>query len=286
MATQLFQPPHGSLAWLDDAIARSQDRVFSETILLTPMLANELLKNNEANRHVSPLVVQQYASDVRGQRWSLNGEPIIVAKNGQMNDGQHRCLAVIDANEPIEVVITFGVTRESQATVDTGKKRTVADIAGMRGVPNAALASAISRMAIAFERSNGRNLHASKEISSAENLDRAQTDAAVAEAATYATSHSRYCKQHVGGSAIGFCFYILTRIHRNDAKAYLDQVCIGEGIKRNDPAHSVRERLLNEGKQRDKKVAIILRGWTFYKRGRNVGPTSLPATLPFPALFS
>ncbi|WP_156353152.1 MULTISPECIES: hypothetical protein [unclassified Sphingomonas] len=285
MATQLFQPPYGSPAWFHTAATSARDGIAFHQVRLTPELANEMLKNNEGNRHVSPLLVAKYSADIVAGRWALNGEPIIVSKDGKLNDGQHRASAVIDANTPIDVVMVFGVERETRTTVDLGKVRTLSDILSMEGVANAALSAAIANMVLAYERSSGQNLHHSKYITSGESKARVHADPAIAAAATYATTKTRYAKKYVGGSAIGFCFYILSRIDLNAAHEYLDKVCMGENLKRNDPAHSVRERLLNEGKQRDKKVSVILRGWTFYRRNRSVAPTNLPASLPFPAVF-
>lgn len=285
MATQIFQPPSGSPAWFHERVMRSQGGIFTEMVHLTPSLANELLKNNESNRHVSSLIVGQYATDMRAGNWSLNGEPIIISRDGKLNDGQHRCLAVIDANATIDVLMVFGVSRDSRTTVNQGKKRTVGDYAAMNGRPNAILATTIARMALAYERSDGQNLHQVKYLTSAEILAREMEDTLIAEAATYAGSHAKRCKKYVGASAVGFCFYILSRVDRQAARDFMDKVCGGEGLKRNDPAYTARDRLLSEGKQRDKKVALILRAWTFYRRGRSVGATSLPATLPFPAVF-
>lgn len=285
MATQLFQPPHGTPAWLHATAALAQDHLICEKVKLTPALANELLKNNDGNRNTSQVLVQQYSADIASGRWALNGEPIIISKDGKLNDGQHRCEAVIDANATIEVVMVFGVERETRTTVDVGKKRTLADMLSMEGVVNSALSAAVASMVLAYERSGGQNLHYAKYLSSAGTKERVHADPLIAVAAAYAGHNTKHAKRYVGGSAIGFCFYILSKIDVTAARDYMDKVCVGEGLKRGNPAHSVRERLLNEGKQRDKKVALILRGWTFHQRGKQVATTSLPATLPFPALF-
>jgi hypothetical protein len=287
MATSLFQSkaPVGSPAWLHSTVASAQDHIRSERGVLTPDLANELLKSNDGNRGVSAVAVAQFSADITADRWAMNGEPIIVAKNGLLVDGQHRCHAVIDANKSIETIFVVGVEPQCRLTVDVGRKRTASDILHIEGVPNAAIAGAIARLAISFESSAGQHLHNAKYVTSAEIRERISADAKIAHSAVIGARYATVARRYVSGSTIGFCHYVLSRINPVAAQEYIEKVVLGEGLKRNDAAYSVRERLLSEGKQRDKKVALILRGWTFYRRNRSVAVTSLPAKLPFPALF-
>src|SRR6185369_3431611 len=75
--------------------------------------------------------------EIKGGRWTLNGEPIIVSDTGELNDGQHRCRAVIDANTPIDVVLIVGIKRDTRITLDQGKVRTAGDFLSMEGNINA-----------------------------------------------------------------------------------------------------------------------------------------------------
>lgn len=285
MATQLFQPPHGSPAWFHAMVAASQDSVRTEVVTLTPTLASELLKNNDRNRSVRQTKVQQYTADITAGRWVFNGEPLIVSRNGLLNDGQHRAYAVIDANTPIQTLIVFGVDRDSRTTIDQGGARGAADYAQMEGLQNAATATSIARMVMAFERANGLHLSKTKEVTNAEIMDRLYSDPKIAEAAHFAVGTARHANKYAAGTVLGFCFYMLSRINPGEAQAYMDEVCLGEGLRRGDPAHTVREKLLDEGKARDRKASIIFRGWNFRRRGRKVQPNGLKSTLPFPALI-
>jgi hypothetical protein len=266
-------------------VSASQDTVLTDVVNLTPELASELLKNNDRNRSVRQTKVQQYATDIVAGRWVFNGEPLIVSKNGLLNDGQHRAYAVIDSNSPISTLIVFGVDRDSRTTVDQGGARGASDYAQMEGVLNAASATSIARMVMAYERTDGQHLSKTKEVTNAEIMARIASDPKIGDAAHFAVSTARHASKFAAGTVLGFCFYVLTRIHRGEAERYLEQVCIGEGLRRGDPAHTVREKLLDEGKSRDRKASIIFRGWNFNRRGRKVQPNGLKSTLPFPALI-
>jgi hypothetical protein len=284
MATQLKQAPHGTPAWFHQTASLAQNDVITEVVMLTPQLATEILKYNDHNRHIRQTKVAQYSADMSSGRWMFNGEPIIISKDGKVNDGQHRAHAVIDANTPIKTLMIFGLDRDTRTTVDQGSARGAGDYAAMEGIQNAMTASTIARLVMAYERSSGQSLHAAKEVTNAEIMQRLHDDQKIAEAATYGTSVGRHANKFAAGTVIGFCFCILSRIDYAEAKTYMDQVCMGEGLRRADPAHTVREKLLDEKKDRARKAAIILRGWNFYRRGRKVQSNGLKATLPFPAL--
>lgn len=285
MATQLLQPPHGSPAWFAERVIAAQARPQMEIVDLTPSLAKYMLDGNDNNRSVRQTKLTQYSSDMAGGNWTLNGEPIIISKDGKLNDGQHRCLACIDSNATVPVVIMFGIERETRLTVDQGAARGASDFLSMEGVPNAATQASIARMAIAFERNEGKSLAGSSFITSVDVRHRVANDPALAAAATFAATNSPYSRQFAAGSLLGFAYYILSKVHHDDAKTFLERVARGDGLKVRDPAHTLREKLISEGKSRDRKVAMILKAWNFHRRGMKVAPGSLNGTLPFPALI-
>lgn len=111
-------------------------------ILLTPELAQKLLSQNSGNRIVSGLLVAEYAQAIAEGRWRYNGETIIVSKTGRLLDGQHRCLAVVKAGIAIEVALVDDVDEDVFDTLDSGKKRSAADVLGMGGISNANMVAA------------------------------------------------------------------------------------------------------------------------------------------------
>lgn len=279
--TDLFQA--GTVHWLNKCIERGKSETFSEVTMLTPGLAGELLRRNGGNRNVRPIKAEQYAADMAAGRWVLNGEPIIISKEGLLNDGQHRAQAVVESSTPIPCIIVFGVERDTRTTVDQGAARTSGDYLAMEGVENAALAAAISRMILAYSAAKGQSLSRSNRLTNAQVVARVKSDPAIGKAAHFASGHNR---SPVTGSVVGFCHYIFSEVDEADAVAFLEQVTFGENLKRRDPAHSVRERILNiDCKSREAQIALLIRGWNFFRRNMQVAPSSLPATLPFPALI-
>lgn len=263
--------PAGTVHWLNECIERGKLGRFSEEVTLTPGLAGELLRRNEGNRTIRMVKLSQYITDIAAGNWALNGEPIIVSTEGLLNDGQHRCAAVIEANRPIVVSLAFGYDRDTRLTIDQGAARCAGDYMLMDGIPNASLQAAISRSLIAYEGNEGRSLLNTARVTTAEQRDRVSRDAEIALSAAFAHHHFRTARYYVAGSVLGFCHYVLSEIHHGDAETYLTQIATGEGLKAKDPAYAVRERLLSAGKcGAEKKIHIIFRGWNAFRQGRKL----------------
>ena len=122
--------------WTSERVKRSKSGVFAERVTLTPVLAAILLSRNPHNRNISAISLSRMASDMAGGRWRFNGEPIIVAKTGELNDGQHRCKAVVDSGVPIDTLIVFGADRDTRDSVDSGRMRKVGDVFAMHAFQN------------------------------------------------------------------------------------------------------------------------------------------------------
>lgn len=282
MATQFFQPPVASPAWFHTMVERAAkaDEPLMEIVDMTPALAAEILKNNPDNRSLRNSKMVQLANDIRAGRWVFNGEPIIISRNGLLNDGQHRANAVIEANVPIKVLMVFGLERSTRTTVDQGAGRTAGDYMQMDGVHNATVVASIGRWLIAYENFEGRGIGSSNYVSNGEIIARFAEDPLVARAARFASTMAKHCRRHATPQIIGFCFALFSRINAVEAETYMRQVCVGENIKKSDPAFAVREGLLRERLTSVMKVHIIFRGWNAFRQGRKLDLAKVAGNLP------
>ncbi len=277
------QPQAGTVHWLNVCSERGKNEVFSETITVTPGLAGELLRRNENNRPISEARVRQYARDMIGGKCVFNGEPIIISVSGELNDGQHRLQAIIASNKPQAMLIVFGVERDTRVTVDQGGARTAGHYLGMDGIKNANLCASIARLVIGYEESGGTKTRS--DATNAEVVSRVRRDAAIGVAAQYAGSVQKYARGLVTGTFIGAAYYIFAEIDEASAKEFLDQVCIGENIKRGQPAFAVRQALArHEGvgnhKERRNVMEALFRGWNAHRQGRKQDFTKSLGVLP------
>jgi hypothetical protein len=265
------KPQAGTMHWFRQCIERGDREVFSETTTLTPGLAGELLKLNPDNRNVRKAKLEQFIHDMQRGSWTFNGEPIIISRDGLINDGQHRLRAMVEANTTLPMLFVFGVEREARLTVDQGSARSAGDFLGMEGVENANVAASIARLVMAVERENYARLFREQDVTNIEIRRRVTSDQKMSEAAAYAVSVYRYTKSLCAPAVIGTAFYLLSEVHPGDAKEFMDHVSIGEGLLRDSPAYAVRDALLSLPRgSRGKRLEAIFRGWVKHRAGESL----------------
>lgn len=273
----------GTVHWLNDCIARAASSVVMEVATISPGLASVILEHRNEHNRPMKWKVEHYAADMRAGRWQFNGEPILFSADGQLNDGQNRLQAIIDANLSQPLVCIFGLARDSRMSVDQGAARSAGDYLGMGGSKNAHNVASIAKGVLAYERGEGQRL-ASHDITNAEVVARAKTDPMIDEACDYAVSVYPRTRAFAAPKIIGAAFYLLNDVDAEDAKAYMDAVSLGEGLRRSDPAYAVREALISQGKGHlQSKMEIIFRGWVAFRQGRPLKMAKVLGT--FPALI-
>ena len=109
----------------------------TELITITPKMAEEFLaKNMKRNRPVMKSTVNAYARTMKAGGWNTTHQGIAFNDKGELIDGQHRLHAIIAANVPITMNVTYDVHQipGEAFTIDMGRKRTYGNIAVMSGM--------------------------------------------------------------------------------------------------------------------------------------------------------
>lgn len=131
-----------------------QDSV--EVIALTPEFAQELLDHNKMNRVIRLDWVDYLATEMTEGRWHINGDTLVIDEEGELMDGQHRCLAVIKSGVTYPAVVIRQVAPEARLTIDDPMKRTFADDLVMNGQgPNATTREAVLRRIMVWNEYKG-----------------------------------------------------------------------------------------------------------------------------------
>ncbi|HMT13114.1 MAG TPA: hypothetical protein PKE19_00050 [Aestuariivirga sp.] len=267
------------LAGLLNKARQSPGRIYSGIEIINPSRAEALLNVNPGNRALSTKAIEDYAEDMAAGRWAVNGEAIVISDTGELNDGQHRCEAVITADVSIQALVVCGVSRASRTTTDMGKIRRVGDLAHMLGVPDAITVSAAATLLMAIEDETISNSMRDGRVNSArptrqEVLKFITANLEDIRRAMGALNASKCVK--VGSfSRMAACLAALARATGdfNGAAAYVRDVSEGENLSRNNPAYVVRERLIAEKQSRKltsgMTVEALIRGWN-YRRARTV----------------
>lgn len=99
----------------------------TEIETITPDIAKEYLRCNLKNRLVKPRNVESIARQIKRGEYKLTHQGIAFNRNGELVDGQHRLLAVIMANQPVEMMVTRGLDNDVVLAIDRGVNRSVRD---------------------------------------------------------------------------------------------------------------------------------------------------------------
>lgn len=101
---------------------------------VTPAMAEMWLQHNFNNRPVSLDTVRAYAREMKRGKWLPNHQGIAFNDRDELNDGQHRLMAIVLSGCTVRLMVTFGLPSKVKGTrmtgmdvVDRGKTRTVAD---------------------------------------------------------------------------------------------------------------------------------------------------------------
>jgi len=99
--------------------------------MVTPEMAKGYLLNNTDNRNKRGWWVSGLANMIKRGEWIPTHQGVAFSKSGKLLDGQHRLEAIIEANMPVEMLVTTGVRDDAYKVLDNGIKRTLADLTGI-----------------------------------------------------------------------------------------------------------------------------------------------------------
>ena len=266
----------------------------SEKKKVTPKLAREYLKSNWKNRTIRPSQVGQIATDIREGRWELNGEALKFDVDGNMIDGQHRCLAIIESEtEGVQTLVVTGLPRKVQRTLGGAISRNFADELTMRGVSYASVASGAAKTCAVFERFGHWESKFVREISMTDQgaaFDRNE-DAIMASTLKIVRLYGANKGGHfLPTQAMMAGLYIQFARHDLEvADHFVDRCYTGIGLEEDDPIYRLR-RLFNPRDIHRRmgfalRNAVVIKAFNLVCEGREVRHLTWRRTGPHPEPF-
>lgn len=257
--------------WLDAQVGQVGSKISAPVVDLTPDIAAALLERNPNNRSLSKTKVDDFTHDMKNGDWKLNGEPVIIASDGSLNDGQHRCYAVMQSGVTVKTVMIFGVERETRDTLDQGKNRLVGDYLYMLGKQNANHLAAAARMLWQWQ-NIGFITHAAAAGAGKFKPTRTELIHLVQNTPSLVKSlDAVYAKNSARLGSIGmvaFCHYAM-KVASNESAVteFVQSLVSGAGLEDDDPRLYCRNRLMGErgSMGANQKVELIFRTWNAYR---------------------
>lgn len=248
-----------------------------EILTITPARAQEMLANNTHNRSINQRAVDRLTAAILAGEWQFNAQPIQVAKDGTLLDGQHRLLACVKANLPIEVLVIWNAQMSSQETMDMGKSRSVADILRLRGYKNQSVIAALGRR-IALAEVYGFKagiVISFREVSNGAILRAAESIVDISRYTTQAKAIADLCKFNSG--LTGYLMWWLDQVDRVDSEFFWDKLYSGDGLQNGQAIYALRQFALNRDvKNRGtylhniQTAGIVLKAWNRFRTGEPV----------------
>lgn len=260
--------------WFDRMVRQSAVvGIQTEMHRLTPALAEHLLdETNAGNRNLRAGSIAAYAKDIAAGRWRTNGEAIKVSREGRLNDGQHRCHAVMEAGQSIEVLWVFGLARESRETLDQGSVRTAGDYLKMAGQPYATNASTVARLVLEIKSGGAAGLTRQHRPTKRQIVEYVTAHPGIIESCSLIPM--RQAKAIGGHSALATAHYLISEVGELETvDGFFHRLLTGEELQARDPILICRNRLIEMVANRErpnKRLECIIRGWNNHRSERRV----------------
>lgn len=257
--------------WIDRNVRSAEENPVSFPVELTPELAAALLERNENNRNFTESRVQNLVTDILSGRWQFNGEPLIVSRDGLLNDGQHRCRAVVESGRSIRTMISFGFDRESRMTLDQGAVRTAGNYLSMEGLPSGNHMAAVAGLIWMYLEHGRIGSSGNERPTKSQILHIAQSYGDIHDSLLAAGKTNGVMSK----SMLAFCHWVFSRkSHPNVVKYFIDKLIDGTELPPKSPILYARNRLGKDRLTSNEKLHLVFRAWNAYRRGDKV--TSLP----------
>lgn len=241
--------------------------------LVTPKQAQRWLGQNDSNRHLRTKLVERYARDIEEGRWTYNPDGIAIREDGELQNGQHRLSAIVQAGSPAWLLIVRGMPRPAEINIDTGAKRMFGDFLQMeRGEQHGAVLAAIVSFVWRWRQQPSLATGSGKLTPTAAELI-ATFDAG---SDIFRDAAERVAKQWrlapIAPSIQGGLFCVFSSIDYDDAVEFFDRFATGADVSKGDPALVLRNQLFN-AKARSRAAppkmasAWTVHAWNVFRRG-------------------
>lgn len=237
--------------------------------IVTPALAEEWLGKNVSNRRVKQGKVRAFARDIKAGNWLMTGELIKFDTTGKLLDGQHRLLAVIAADTAIAAWVLRDLDAAAQKVMDTGAKRTAADMFHIAGYRNSLSVAALAVYAIRYTTVGRDTTEINPTHSEIEEFVVANPDLVDA---IERTNRLRKTLAPVQPSLLALSFWVLSRVDFYAAEAFFTAWETKVGLTSGDPLIALDRRLKTaiterQNVNRDEWMSVIFRAWNARRAG-------------------
>lgn len=118
-------------------------QIYSRIVTVTPQKAEYFLTKNVKNRNISEGKVTSYANAMMRGEWKDCVDTISFDINGNLQNGQHRLLAIVKSGITVNMVCVYNMPEDSFTAYDCGRRRNAGQLFAMKSVANGHMVAAM-----------------------------------------------------------------------------------------------------------------------------------------------
>jgi hypothetical protein len=244
----------------------------TELRVVTPEIAKEMLSRNHGNRNVSDRHVEFLSSQMKGDRWVFDGQPIRFNVNGRLLDGQHRLNAIIKSGKEQQFLIVTGIESSAFKVMDTGKNRNSSDVFKIQGIDYGSQVSVTTRLV--YNIKQGTNAVSTK-VSNSELLEYFESNESILDCVKQSEKLYKEFGRILSWTHIAAFMYLFSEKSVTESEDFFNKLCTGLDLSINSPIYVLRKKLMSDAVSiqklpRNDKYALIIKSWNHYRKGSEV----------------
>jgi hypothetical protein len=251
-----------------------QDFYGTKTLMFDRELAEAVLKLNTGNRRVNRRKIEQLVRQMKAGEFENTGEPIIISAEGVINNGQHRLLALVEADISLDMDVRFGIPRKAFSKTDTGTSRSSGDVLTIKGVGAGGQVASAVRLLVLYHRGLPGSI---REFVSNDEVAKAFDGWLDIEDIVGRVNKHAFPKAVKSTPLYATAFLASRTSGKGKLEAWLDAVATGLEVSRDNPAYQLRERLMRgidaaigtrEGQL--ERFALMVKSWNLWAKGETI----------------
>ena len=221
-------------------------------------------------------------------QWHFDGQTIKIASDGTLLDGQHRLQAIVQTGLTLDFFVARNIAKAAQHTMDTGKKRSLADALSIAGEKYATALSAATTITNRWDRGvRGSSLFGGGGGGQQKTMTATMDDLlahfqvnSVRIRSAVVVSESLRGDVPVEPRSVSLAAYVLLSIDEADAVEFFARLNDGQGLQAGSPILLLREKLfglsINKKNQYPShyRLALLFKAWNAYRKGQQLSVLS------------
>jgi hypothetical protein len=267
---------------------------------ITPAIAEAYLGKNLSNRHIRNGHVTALASDMTAGRWQPTHMALGFDTDGNLIDGQHRLLAIIQSGVSQWMLVVREVAKSVQEVIDAGAARSGADALKLSGRvdSNHPAVAAVARTAILWDEGHHRTVRAgvngARKVTNSEITAWVDDQLALPVGALNVTGAVGQARTWHGVNDLmplsisSFCMLLLGSVDEADAVEFFNNLDSTSFTSNDDPIFQLYRRLniakmKKEGLRISQVLWYIITAWNAFRDGQAGGTGELDAAFVKPS---